>query len=307
MSEERLRVLKLLEEGKITADQAARLIQALGREARGPEAPEPPEPPEPFMHGRSGRRHFRVQMRELDRIPDIVAGAVSSAIRSVEFGDEDGKREFAGAAGLFLKTVSGDITVQAWDKDVISLTQADTLTKVRQRGDQVMVRAISGDTEARVPATCRLELVSVSGDVKVSGVSGEFGFKSVSGDVDVSDYSGKARIELVSGDLALDRVSGEFEIDTKSGDVSIVPAGQLSGSVESKSGDIDLALGPDTDLALEISIEEEGEIRADIGLDHEVVEQGERLLKLRVGAGTRTLRLHTHKGDITVRSKKEDK
>ena len=300
MSEERLRVLKLLEEGKISADQAARLIQALGREPKpGFDIPEPPEPP---FCGPVGRRHFRVQMRELDRIPDIVAGAVSSAIRSVEFGDEDGKREFAGAAGLFLKTVSGDVTVKAWDKDVISLTEADALTKVRQRGDQVMVRAISGDVAARVPANCRLELVLVSGDVEVAGVSGEFGLKSVSGDVDVSDYSGKARIELVSGDLDMDRVSGEFEIDTKSGDVSISPAGQLSGSVKSNSGDIALSLGPDSDLMLEMDIEKEGEIRADIGFEHEVVEQGERTLKLRIGSGARTLRLHTHKGDITVSS-----
>jgi DUF4097 and DUF4098 domain-containing protein YvlB len=303
MSEERLRVLKLLEEGKISADQAARLIQALGRERRpGFDLPEPPTPPEPPFCV-PGRRHFRVQMRELDRIPDIVAGAVSSAIRSVDFDEDEGKREFVGATGLFLKTVSGDVTVKGWDKDSISLDQSDAMTKVRQRGDQVMVRAISGDTEAMVPLTSRLELVSVSGDVNVSGVSGEFGLKSVSGDVELAEFSGKARIELVSGDLEMEDVSGEFEVDSKSGDINIEPSGQLSGSVRSKSGDIDIEIGPDADLVLEMDIEEEGEIRAELGFDHEVVEQGERTLKLRIGPGGKTLKLHTQKGDITVSPK----
>ena len=82
MNDERARILKLLEDGKISADQAARLIEALGSRRSGDECgfpPMPPMPPVPPLR----RVHMRGRaMAGIDQIPDIVARAVSSAVRS---------------------------------------------------------------------------------------------------------------------------------------------------------------------------------------------------------------------------------
>jgi hypothetical protein len=44
-TEERLKILKLIEEGKISAEEGAKLLSALSQGRRGPGAPTPPRPP----------------------------------------------------------------------------------------------------------------------------------------------------------------------------------------------------------------------------------------------------------------------
>jgi hypothetical protein len=56
-TEERLKILSMLEEGKITADEAATLLRALeGGGRRGPTVPTPPE---------GGKRFLRIQVTDL--------------------------------------------------------------------------------------------------------------------------------------------------------------------------------------------------------------------------------------------------
>jgi DUF4097 and DUF4098 domain-containing protein YvlB len=310
MSEERNRILRMLEEGKITADQAARLIQALGGSGRSEEEEDV------IRIGRHGsHRHFfgpvrpprpprvRVSMSELDRIPDIVAGAVSSAMRS---GISDIlKTDFPGKNNLFLKSVSGDVAVEGWDEDRLHVSASGGITRVREREDKVMIRSISGDCKVRAPRESRLELVSVSGDVSVSGVSGRFGLKGVSGDIELKDFDGEAVVAIVSGDIMLVRVSGKLAVESKSGDVTIEPSGVFEGSVSSKSGDIELSLGSSPDVVLDMECEVEGEIRLKTDIPHEVLEQGEQSLRVKFGEGSREMKIRTREADITVRTAKE--
>ena len=303
-AQERERVLKLLEDGKITADQATRLLEALGRarserEESGGWAHHPPHPPRP-------PRAVRVKMAELDRIPDIIAGAVSSAMRS-GFGPQGAlKQEFPGKSSLFLKNVSGDVDVESWESDSISFASTGGITKVRERGENVMIRSISGDIRIKVPAECRLDLVSVSGDIKVRNCSGSFGLKNVSGDVDLADFKGTVQATIVSGDLDLLRVSGDLTVESKSGDIGFEPAGEFEGQLISKSGDIELRLRPDADVVLDMECEERGEVSVDLDFDYETVEEGERSLRIKLGSGSRTMKIRTRKADITVREAKEE-
>jgi DUF4097 and DUF4098 domain-containing protein YvlB len=299
MSEERARVLKMLEEGKITADQAARLIQALGaggRTERHGVFRNPHHPPRPP----------RIKMAELDRIPDIVARAVSSAMQSGFGPHGDVKSEFPGKNSLFLKSVSGDVDIESCEGDSISFASTGGITKVRERGENVMIRSISGDINVKVPVQCRLDLVSVSGDIKVRNCSGSFQLKNVSGDVDLVDFEGTVQATIVSGDLDLLRVSGDLTVESKSGDIGFEPAGEFEGELISKSGDVELRLRPDADVVLDMECEERGEVSVDLDFDYETLEEGERSLRIKLGSGSRTMKIQTRKADITVRDAKEE-
>ena len=88
--EERLKILQLLQEGKITADQAARLLEALETstaQAKGaPRPPVPPSPPSPA----GGGRWLRVRVTDTDtgktrvnvRLPlNLVASGIRMGMR----------------------------------------------------------------------------------------------------------------------------------------------------------------------------------------------------------------------------------
>ena len=300
MSNERDRILKLLEDGKITADQATRLIEAVGSERTDTEFCRPP-------HGSFGPRQFqfRSRMKDLDRIPDVVATAVASAMKSGFEPGEERSTDFPGKRHLLVKSVSGDLDVTHGEEGRVGLSYSGGMVKVRSSGEQVVVRTMAGDVSATVPADGRLELEVVSGDVFISEAGARIDVKTVSGDVEITKTAGDAQVKTVSGDVNLDGVSGSFEVQTRAGDVDLVAAGPVSGSISTKSGDVTVALDSDADLVLELAIEEDGDIEVDDALPHEVLEQRERYMKVKFGAGSRTLVVKTHDGDIDVRGSKE--
>jgi DUF4097 and DUF4098 domain-containing protein YvlB len=303
MSDERARILKLLEDGKITADQAARLIEALGpkRTEFDMHGPMPPITPMRALHRRHG-------LKELDRIPDMVAHAVTSAMKSEIMSNEEGRRVFAGKRALSIKSVSGDVEVAGWEEDNVSLNYSGGMVKSHEHEEDegVRVRSVSGDIEARMPQTGHLDVETVSGDVTVDGVAGRVGIKTVSGDISVEGATEGVRAFSVSGDLELRHIAGELGVETRSGDVDLTPAGQFSGSLSTKSGDVTLALRPDADVVLELACEHDGEVTLDIDFPHEVLEQRENYARVKLGAGSRTLDVHTGSGDIVVQKTEED-
>jgi hypothetical protein len=72
-SEERLKVLHMIQEGKISAAEGMKLLEALGQ-SKTSGAPRPPSPPQPVFSGQ-GARWFRV------RVTDTDAGRVRVNIR----------------------------------------------------------------------------------------------------------------------------------------------------------------------------------------------------------------------------------
>jgi len=301
MSNERDRILKLLENGKITADQATRLIEALGSDRATFDFREPPGVP--FR----SHRHFRMRgPRPFDKIPDVVASAVASAMKNgFEEPGEEQCDDFPGKRNLVVKSVSGDLDVTRGEEERVALSYSSGMVKARSSGDQVLVRTMAGDVSATVPADSRLELEVVSGDVSISEVGSRIEVKTVSGDVDITQTSGDVQTKTVSGDVSLDRVSGSLAIETRSGDVDIVPSGPISGRVLTIAGDVTVALTRDADLVVEMDVEEDGEIEVDDDLPHEVMEESDGHLKVKCGAGSNTLVVKTRDGDIEIRAAEE--
>ncbi len=295
MSNERDRILKLLEDGKITADQAARLIEAMGSEKTDTEFCRPP-------HAPFGSRHirFRSGMRDLDRIPDVVATAVASAMKSGFEPGEERSTDFPGKRYLLVKSVSGDLDVTGGEAGRIGLSYSGGMVKVRSSGEQVVVRTMAGDVSATVPTDGRLELEVVSGDVSINEAGARIEVKTVSGDVDITKTAGDTQVRTVSGDVSLHRVTGSLGIETRSGDVELDAAGPVSGSLATTSGDITVELRADADVLMELSCEEDGDIDVDAELPHEVLEQREGYMKVKFGAGSHTLKVSTHSADIDV-------
>jgi DUF4097 and DUF4098 domain-containing protein YvlB len=297
VSEERERILKLLEDGKITADQAARLIEALG--ARTPGIPMPPP-----VTGIRLRRHGA--FRELDRIPEMVANAMRSGMED----DEESTQEFAGKRDLSVKTVSGDVSVSGEETERVTVSYSGGMVKIRSREAGVQVRSVSGDVEGTMPRAGMLEAETVSGDIGVEEAGDRFVLKSVSGDVTIEGAQGEANVSTVSGDIELAGFRGLLAAETKSGDVDLAATGPVSGLVTSKSGDIDVALPATVDLELELEIEDwdeaSGEIEIELDSPHETVEQRDGYAHLKLGAGGPKLVCRTRAGDITVRNAEED-
>ena len=158
-----------------------------------------------------------------------------------------------GRDGRFsLNNIAGDIVVSAGSGDEVSIEAvkrtrgdkselANVQITVDDRAGRVDVRTeheqnrrdrngrsdhVSVDYTVTVPASVSVDLHSVSGSVKVSGVHGSLRAETVSGDVTIIDAPRLEAAKTVSGDVSLTGVTAD-------GDLS---AASVSGNVEYAGG-----------------------------------------------------------------------
>jgi DUF4097 and DUF4098 domain-containing protein YvlB len=211
-----------------------------------------------------------------------------------------------GAGGqIRIGNVSGDVVVTGYDGDSIVVTG----TKKGRDRDQVEVEDRSGTTNVdigvRYPKHCNCDasirfdvqvprsikydfdhISSVSGDVKVTGVTGRLNASAVSGDVHIIDVSGSVSASAVSGDVKVEitRLDGsdDMKFNTVSGDVSVMLPGNLDADVDlsSFSGSIK------TDFAIEVRSERFGSRNS---------------ARAKLGDGSRRLKMSSVSGDLSLR------
>ncbi len=170
-----------------------------------------------------------------------------------------------------IQNISGDIVVTAGSGDEVSIDAvkrardqsrlSDVRVIVDDRPGRVDVRTeyeqfrgdrdrggVSVDYTVVVPAGASVELKSISGNVKATGVRGAVRAESVSGNVVTSDTPNVEAAKTISGDVTLDGITteGNLSIGSVSGNVharNVKARGLDLGSV---SGDVML-----TDVACE--------------------------------------------------------
>jgi len=173
MNNELKRILKMVEEGKISAEDAARLIEALS----------------------SGRKKPEGIFTILEEVGDRIKGLKGfGAKRSYKF-----KRKNS----LDLKGLTGNIRVISRDGDTITIS-CNGFARVDESGTGVRAKIMSGDIEVAVPKKIKLSIGSASGDINIDGVDGELNLKAAAGDITIRDFGGSFDIAGAFSDLDLD-------------------------------------------------------------------------------------------------------
>lgn len=186
-----------------------------------------------------------------------------------------------GAAGRALVTIDSDrsdewdvmhlgdsLAIQPFDHPMSRGKSARIFVEVPV-GSDVEVRSVSADItfggmlgaarvqtrsgDLRTDSVARLEVNSVSGDVRVKSVVGDASFTTVSGDLDVREVGGRLNASTTSGDVHVASVGDDVLVGTASGDVRIERAGGSSIAVKCISGDVSVGLPAGIRVEPEIS------------------------------------------------------
>ncbi|HID32705.1 MAG TPA: hypothetical protein EYP24_04940 [bacterium (Candidatus Stahlbacteria)] len=253
MNEEIRRILKMVEDGKISAEEGVRLIEALEQ----------------------GRKRSRGIFTILDGLDDLGRGfkGLGTGLGRKEF-------RFPGAKELDLKGVSGDITIKGDRADLITIT-GDGLMIARESDNRVRIKAMSGDITAVVPEKTNLNLVSASGDVEISDLSGNLTLKVAAGDITIKNFSGRIDISGAFGDLDLDLSHLE------------------EGHIKAAFGDIEVGLNPDEDVEVEVRLKKKGKIANEAGLKE--IEKKPGYFLGRSGKGEHRLKIEGERGEVILK------
>jgi DUF4097 and DUF4098 domain-containing protein YvlB len=289
MNEERARILKMLEDGKITAEEAARLLEALKERPRDTEGM--------HFHGPRFRKRFPMG---LEMIPEVVARTVEQAVES-GIGEKMHLRErkFSAKSEVGIRAVSSDIEIHGWEKEEIFM-ESSGLGKVTEDNNRLDIKTISGDVKLNLPIKTRLVLTTVSGDIEIEKIQSEFEIRTVSGDVELENIEGVAAINTISGDVEGKDLTGNFMVKSKSGDIDLSFRASDQGEFETANGDISITLPKDVNLILELE-SEEGDIELDIPEPYDKIEEREGYLKIGLGDKKGKFICQTASGDIEIK------
>ncbi len=199
----------------------------------------------------------------------ILATVVSSADTIVEARPGD---------RLSLNNVSGEVLIQAWDRDQVEVRSDGGPGSISLRRDGAALRVGGGDRKGRrrsvealirVPAWIDVEIGGRSLDVALSGIEGSIEVRNVSGDVWIEDVRGPVEVRTVEGEIDVSRAYAGVRASSQSDEVRLR---EVAGPVVAHSGSGDLVLDnidservraetQDGDIAFSGTISDRGEYR----------------------------------------------
>lgn len=307
--EERERILKLLEEGRINAEEATKLLEALGEPFRFTHRGPGPD------FGKHIARKIELSLKDL---PEIITTSISGLGIASGTGAEK-QLEFKPKAEFIIKSVSGDVKIQGDDEETIRLKLCCG-HKVREEEEELVIKTMAGDMDANVPAAQKVTLKTASGDVKLENLaeasvrcgSGDIKIEKItqrlavalgSGDLDISNIFGPLAISLGSGDFKGENISGEVTVSAGSGDVDLDIADCKGGRVELGSGDMAIYLSEKADAEVTVVLPKSGSFESDFELN--VPEDAEEFT-FNIGKPKSKLYLKVKYGDITLHKRRSE-
>lgn len=271
MREEVQRIIKLVQDGKLSAEDAAELIDAFASSNGESQAQETPPPPPPTDDAH--KDPFKSLIESMERLGREANDSVNwkEIATQVRVGTKKGVE----AIRQGLEDVSKGKVNLSWmgmqeTKEItlpISLPTGKTLRIDNPCGDVKVVGgfdigsvtahakfrgATIDDAKAKADAytliieesdhVVLIKQPDVTGltvdlEIQLSG-SGSIEVKSDSGDISVLDTMGGCRVNAKSGDIRLRGLDGVIEVTSASGDLSVQDSITPSLVVENKSGDI---------------------------------------------------------------------
>lgn len=287
MTDERARILKMLEEGKITAEEAARLFEAIRVK---------PWEIEPIPFGPKIKKGIEQMPEIFANISKLVGKAVEA-----EFSDKTkiSERSFSQKERVEIKTVSGDVDIEGWDKEAIALKFSGIL-KTNEQEHKLDLYVISGNVEVKLPKGAQIKLSSVSGNLRLKMVQGEMEIRTISGDIELKAVKGVAVINTISGDVDGKELFGNFLVKSQSGDIDLGFQAIKQGELKTTSGDITVTLMKDANLILELE-SETGNIDFETAEPFEKIEAREGYMKFGLGNKEGKLFCRSVTGDIEIK------
>ncbi len=174
------------------------------------------------------------------------------------------------------------------------------------------------DIEITIPAACDVAVRSLSGEIQISGVTGNIYLETASGDSHLSGSQGNLLVKTASGGFEATGFSGRLGVRTASGDVSIRGGVLQAFNIGSISGDIALAgqitpdgeygirtTSGDTHLALPADAACTVQVRTvsgdiDCELPYQRTRESRRHMALAINGGGPTVQFGSISGDLSI-------
>ncbi len=304
MNEEKMRILQMLSEGKISAEEAEELLEALEESKEGQSSDQQEEKSKWTRPWGQERWAFKKKGPKWTGIGKGIPFASEGPFE----GPTERTIEVPGETELQITTGGGDVKLSSTQKLALKLRAALHQCKINKGERRVEISAGGTDLELEVPPTISSLRLSVGGgDISVEGLSLSLKARAGGGDFRGVQLKGAIEVHATGGDVKLENIdSPALEVATGGGDIDVTMGTVKEGRVNLRSvgGDVCLKLSPDSTFEVLMG-SLGGDIHTDLPL--EVVEKSEHRLQHRLkgrsGGGGAQISLSSKGGDVNLQSR----
>ena len=274
MSKETRKVLELLENGKITAEEAEKLLRAIGSSSS--QEPREDEKSTEEKQSWEGIEHT------LDKVSEVVTKAVSAAKTEAKKYTKRGEYQFTGVNNVEIKVGKGDLEFGVDDEGLLKAS-IEGIHKVTEDGKTVYFSLGMGEAQITTPPDAIADIKVGLGDIEFdSSVVGDLSLKLGTGDI--------------CGELSFDKA----EIKVGMGDIDVKIPNPGSGSMAVGRGDVQLGI---TGVKLDINVDKDSDV--EFPEDVKIVKDGIRSKRRKIVAiigdeAEHELEISIGSGDLSI-------
>ncbi|MCS7249521.1 MAG: DUF4097 domain-containing protein [candidate division WOR-3 bacterium] len=192
--DEKERILRLLEDGKISAEEAIRLLELLTKKEK--------------------RASFFDIFEEIPEVINEIFIKIGDSLKSHQ------ETLFLSPRNkIIIENVGGD--TQIFGKDISEIKiERRGLAKINSEKDFLKISSLKGDMKIETNYDTEIEISTIRGDFSLFSIKKKIVFQTASGKIFGKDISGKIKGETISGNMEfmIDDFS-EIDLHTKSGDI----------------------------------------------------------------------------------------
>jgi len=315
MSEERMLILKMLSDGKITPEEAEKLLRAIGGgpgEERPPRPPRPPRGPgRPGEHEGDAKAIFKGIGKVFDEFGNIVAdfvGHVKDSVSGVSdiLSGTEGLQivDVPAESRLILKHGGGSINIHSAEGQQLVIDGAKRSCKVNVDEATIDITSLGGQLDIGIP--------QVIIDVEVKAGGGNFNIENLSldglsakiagGNLSIANSSGKITASVIGGTIQMEGVQSEkLEAKSAGGGIRLNMGTVTSGEItlSSAGGHIEMTVARDSAFEVDASMVG-GQFES--GLELEIIESSPGHTKAKYNDGGASISLSSKGGNVKIKA-----
>ncbi len=223
---ERMKILMMVEEGKITAEEAAKLLEAIGQKKE------------------KGEFSTRIVEKVVDGVSGVVGGAFSMAL-----GEEKELKTRKGDT-MVVKSVGSSVKISLSDDDNLVVKPTGGLIKTKREDASISTKIVGGAAELLCPRELSISIKDAGGTVEGEGTA-TLSMKQLGGacdlaftdinDVSIDSKGGSISLALGECDFAFDisASDGKIEFDMPA-DFEIQEDEHIKGKVKKGKGTLSI-------------------------------------------------------------------
>ena len=307
MSQEQTKILQILEEGRITAEEATLLLKAMPSN-QATQATSTPGP----EHGTDWGAWLKALLKGVtkEQVEESFDSTLErAAIHTITVQTVNGSLQYVGADQTTI-AIHAQKRVKAPDLATAEAFVSQVQIRIEEKAGTLAIYpdhpkpppqvAVQVDFVIHGPRTLNLTGHSTNGQVQISGVTGIVQAHSTNGEVQVHELAGSIQAKSTNGNVHVEALSltAASEFVSQNGALHItIQQGQAPITATTVNGSLDLALPAAYTGQLDARTQN-GRVRADFPI--QATHQARNRLVGQIGAGDTPLKLRSQNGNVTL-------